>query len=91
MKRNCSERNLSAGSNLDFTTVFLSALKAKLDESLDLYADVILNPAFPEADFKRQQSLQLAAIENEKSTPVQMALRVMPPLLSERAILIRSR
>jgi len=73
--------NLSAGSNLDFTTVFLSALKAKLDESLDLYADVILNPAFPEADFKRQQSLQLAAIENEKSTPVQMALRVLPPLL----------
>ena len=73
--------NLSAGSNLDFTTVFLSALKAKLDESLDLYADVILNPVFPEADFKRQQSLQLAAIDNEKSTPVQMALRVLPPLL----------
>jgi zinc protease len=73
--------NLSAGSNLDFTTAFLSALKTKLDQSLDLYADIVLNPVFPEADFKRQQSLQLAAIENEKSTPVQMALRVLPPLL----------
>jgi zinc protease len=72
---------LSAGNSLDFTTVYLSALKAKLDESLVLYADVILNPVFPETDFLRQQSLQLAAIENEKVTPVQMALRVMPPLL----------
>jgi zinc protease len=73
--------NLGASSNLDFTTIFLSALKAKLDESLDLYADIILHPAFPEADFERQRSLQLAAIDNEKSTPVQMALRVLPPLL----------
>ena len=72
---------LSAGSSLDFTTVFLSALKTKLDESLELYADVIRNPIFPETDFRRQQSLQLAAIENEKATPMQMALRVMPPLL----------
>ena len=72
---------LTAGSNLDFSSVSLSALKAKLDPSLDLFADVILNPSFPEADFKRQQSLQLASIDNEKSTPVQMALRVIPPLL----------
>jgi zinc protease len=72
---------LSAGNSLDFTTVYLSALKTKLDESLALYAEVILNPVFPETDFLRQQSLQLAAIENEKATPVQMALRVMPPLL----------
>lgn len=72
---------LSAGNSLDFTTVYLSALKTKLDESLALYADVILNPIFPETDFLRQQSLQLAAIENEKATPMQMAVRVMPPLL----------
>ena len=72
---------LSANSNLDFTEVFLSALKSKLDESLDLYADVILNPLFPETDFKRQQNLQLAAIEQEKAQPFGMALRVLPPIL----------
>jgi zinc protease len=72
---------ISTGSSLDFTTVYLSALKAKLDESLHLYADIVQNPVFPESDFARQQSLQLAAIENEKATPVQMALRVLPPLL----------
>jgi zinc protease len=59
----------------------LSALKSKLDASLELFADVILNPSFPEADFKRQQKLQLAAIDREKNTPVQMALRVFPGLL----------
>ena len=72
---------LNAGSNLDFSSVHLSALKVNLDASLDLFGDVILNPAFPQADFKRQQALQLASIENEKATPVQMALRVMPPIL----------
>ena len=72
---------LSANSNLDFCVAKLSALKSKLDPSLDLFADVILNPSFPEADFKRQQRLQLAAIEREKNTPVQMALRVFPSLL----------
>jgi zinc protease len=72
---------LQANSNLDLCTVKLSALKSKLDASLELFADVILNPSFPEADFQRQQKLQLAGIEREKNTPVQMALRVFPGLL----------
>jgi zinc protease len=72
---------LSAGANLDLCTVSLSALKPALDESLDLFADVILNPVFPKADFDRQQQLQLAAIANEKATPLQMALRALPPIL----------
>ncbi|HYL09218.1 MAG TPA: pitrilysin family protein [Candidatus Acidoferrales bacterium] len=72
---------LRAFSNLDLSIVQLEALKSKLDASLDLYADVILNPTFPEADFKRLQKQRLAAIEREKNTPVQMALRVFPGLL----------
>jgi zinc protease len=72
---------LSANSNLDVSAVRLSALKANLEPSLELYADVILNPAFPETDFGRQQKQHLAAIQREESTPVQMALRVFPRLL----------
>jgi len=72
---------ITSGSNLDISSVFLSTLKATLDQALDLFADVILNPAFPEADFRRQQALQLAAIANEKVTPLQMALRALPPIL----------
>jgi len=68
-------------SNVDFTGVYLSALKTKLDPSLDLYADLIVNPSFPQGDFQRAQRLQLAAIEQEKAQPMTMALRVLPPLL----------
>jgi len=72
---------LTANSNLDLTQVFLSALKGKLDPSLDLFTDVILNPSFPESDFLRQQHLQLATIDQEKAQPYGMALRVLPPIL----------
>src|SRR5579859_2134649 len=41
----------SAGANLDFATVDLNALKANLDRSLEIYADLILHPAFPEKEF----------------------------------------
>ena len=72
---------LNGRCNLDISTVSLSALKPALDESLDLYADAVLDPVFPGAEFLRQQQLQLAAIANEKVTPLQMALRALPPLL----------
>jgi zinc protease len=72
---------LSSGCNLDMATVYLTTLKATLDDALDIFADVILNPDFPASDFERQRDLQLAAIANEKVTPVQMALRALPPIL----------
>jgi zinc protease len=68
-------------SNLDFSFVRMSALKSKLDPSLDLFADIILHPSFPDADFKREQKLQLDAIQQEQSEPIPMALRVLPGLL----------
>ena len=73
--------NLNTFSNLDVSSVQLSALKTELDPSLDLYADVILNPSFPEQDFNRLKQQVLIGIQREKVTPVQMALRVFPGLL----------
>jgi zinc protease len=73
--------NLSAGSDLDISRVNLSALTSTLDSALDIYADVILNPVFPESDFKRLQKQLVAAIQREKSEPFGMALRVFPRLL----------
>ena len=73
--------NLSTGSNLDYCVVSLNALKTNLDPSLDLFADVVLNPTFPESDFNRLKKNQLVAIQREKVTPVQMGLRVFPQLL----------
>lgn len=73
--------DVNASSDLDTSGVFLSALKKNLDASLDIYADIILNPSFPAADFKRLQKLLLDSIQREKVQPMQMALRVLPRLL----------
>jgi zinc protease len=73
--------SLGAGSDLDTSSVFLSALKANLDKSLDLFADVILNPAFPEEELDRLKKNQVDAIQREKVQPFTMALRVFPKLL----------
>jgi zinc protease len=72
---------LGAGSNIDRSSVTMSALRDRMSESLDLFADVILNPSFPENEFTRLQQLQLAQIQREMSQPVSMALRVFPRLL----------
>ena len=72
---------LSAGSSLDTSSVTMSTLKENLDASLDLFADVVLNPSFPEAEFDRRRRQQLAAIAREKVQPMGMAMRVFPRLL----------
>jgi zinc protease len=73
--------SLNVGSNLDASFVTLSALKGNLDASLALFADVVLNPSFPAADFERLKKQQLARIQREKVTPNSMGLRVLPQLL----------
>lgn len=69
---------LSASSSLDTVGVSLSALRKTLDASLDLFAEVVLTPTFPEHEFRRLQQLQLDAIRREKMSPIQAALRVFP-------------
>ncbi len=73
--------NLGTGSNLDMSSVTLSALRANLDPSLDIFADVVLNPSFPKKDFERLQKITLAQIQREKVQPIQMALRVFPKIM----------
>ncbi|MDQ3534186.1 MAG: insulinase family protein [Bacteroidota bacterium] len=73
--------SLNSGSTIDFSNVSISALKANLDPSLNIFADVILNPSFPEEDFKRLKEEQLVRIQQEKASPVPMALRVFPKFL----------
>ncbi len=72
---------LNTTANLDVSTVSMSALKENLDDSLTLFADVVMNPAFPTDEFDRQRKQLLADIQQERVQPVSMALRVMPKLM----------
>jgi zinc protease len=72
---------LGGRSGLDTCYVSLSALTDQLDASLELFADVIRNPSFPEADFQRLKRQRLARIEQEKSAPASAAFRLLPHLL----------
>ncbi|MEH6516148.1 MAG: pitrilysin family protein [Halioglobus sp.] len=72
---------LSAKANLDSASVTMSALTENLDDSLAIFADVVLNPTFPEAELPRIRSQYLANIQQEKNQPLNMALRVLPALL----------
>ena len=66
---------MSTASNLDMSTIRLGALLETLDASLEIFADVLLNPSFPGEEFERLRKHQLAGIESEKTTPFEMALR----------------
>ncbi len=72
---------LYVGSDLDLSFARMSALKEKLEPSLELFADVVLNPSFPEKELERLRKQQLARIQREKVEPTSMALRVFPRLL----------
>ncbi len=73
--------SLSSSADLDASYVSMNTLKQSLDPSLDLFADVVMNPSFPEKDFDRLKNQRMVQIQREKSTPIQMALRVFPKYL----------
>ncbi|MEO7062165.1 MAG: pitrilysin family protein [Dokdonella sp.] len=72
---------IGAGSGLDSSSVRLNALSSQLEPSLRLYADIVRNAAFREADIARVRSQWLAGIAQEQTQPTGLALRTLPPLL----------
>ncbi|MCZ6618010.1 MAG: pitrilysin family protein [Gammaproteobacteria bacterium] len=72
---------LNVSQTLDVSNVSMSALAENLDASLELFADVVLNPTFPETDFSRTRNLQIAAIQQERVSPLGISLRVFPRYL----------
>ena len=72
---------ISTDCDLDTCTAWMSALDANLADSLALYADIVRNPAFRDADVSRLRGQWLAGIAQEKTQPVAIALRLLPPIL----------
>ncbi|MEL7310815.1 MAG: pitrilysin family protein, partial [Pseudomonadota bacterium] len=73
--------NYGAGSNLDTSTIGLNTLKQTMGDALDIYADIVLNPAFPEDELDRLKKSALAGIQRERTQPQSMALRVLPKIM----------
>ena len=66
---------VSAGS--DTTRAILSALTPNLPQSLDLFADVVRNPAFAPDQIERVRAIQLSEIAQEQASPGGMATRLL--------------
>ncbi|MES1263194.1 MAG: insulinase family protein, partial [Peristeroidobacter soli] len=72
---------LGAGSSLDTSFISLNAITNKLPDSMELFSDVLLNATFPQTDLDRLKAQSLAAIQQEKSQPQGIAMRLFPSLV----------
>ena len=71
---------LNTRSDLDLSFVQIKALSENLAPSLQIFSDIILNPSFPEDQFKIQKEQRLADIEQEKSNPTGVVFRIAPAI-----------
>jgi zinc protease len=72
---------LGIGNSLDRSYLNMNLLSARLGESLELYADVLMNPTFPDKELERLRGQTLATIQQEKAQPQAIINRVTPKLL----------
>jgi predicted Zn-dependent peptidase len=65
--------SLNTGAGYDAATASLHVPKRRLGPALDLLADVILRPTFPDTEIARQRDLRRAQILQQHDQPVAMA------------------
>jgi len=64
---------LSTGSTVDYSYVSVRTLKRNVDAALELTADVLLSPAFPEAEIERVRHDRLTGIIQQRDDPSTVA------------------
>jgi len=72
---------VNSSCSLDTCGIGLNALNTELKPSLELFADIVRQPAFKADDIERIRGQWLAGIAQEKTEPTGLALRTLPPLL----------
>jgi zinc protease len=65
--------SLNTGAGYDVATASLHVPKRRLGPALDLLADVVLHPTFPDTEIARQRDLRRAQILQQRDQPVAMA------------------
>ena len=61
--------NVNSGSGWDSTTVSLQTLTKNLDKALEIFSDVILNPAFPANEMESLRGRQLIGLRQQRANP----------------------
>ncbi|HYE64033.1 MAG TPA: pitrilysin family protein, partial [Pyrinomonadaceae bacterium] len=75
---------LGTGADWDLSGVNLAALTKHLNRALEIYADVIINPAFPEDELKLQRATRLAQIMQRRDNANSIAELAYAALLYGR-------
>lgn len=68
--------SLNTSSSFDTSSVSLNTLKKHLPSSLDIFADVVVNPAFAETELERIKKEYQARILQEKREPDTVSIKI---------------
>ncbi len=68
--------NLGTRSTFDGSTISINVLKRNFDPALNLMADVVLNPTFPNEELERQRQMYLGRIKQESKEPFTSAFKM---------------
>jgi predicted Zn-dependent peptidase len=67
--------SIGAGAGEDWTSVTATTLTEFLDEALEIMADMVINPTFPQAEFDIERKRLLTGLQVELSQPEAVASR----------------
>jgi zinc protease len=73
--------SLTTGSTYNASDASTDSLTKNFSGAMDLLADIVLHPTFPQEEVERRRSSRLAALLNEDSDPATVALRIVPRLI----------
>jgi zinc protease len=68
---------LTTSSTMDQSRIAVTSLARQFPGALDLVADIAAHPTFPQEEVERQRASRLATLVAQKSSPTQIAARVM--------------
>ncbi|HEU4597088.1 MAG TPA: pitrilysin family protein [Pyrinomonadaceae bacterium] len=73
--------NVSVNSGWDSTSASLTTLTRHMDRALEIYSDIVLNPAFPEKELSRLRATRMASFRQRRDDPNSIANMVYASLL----------
>ena len=82
--------SVTSGLRTDTVTINARGIKRNLAETLDIWADIVLNPSFPEEELEIRRTAQIAAVEVALSDASATSGRVLSKLVYGDGYLGRS-